>query len=247
MLNSNHVLSSNGVIAHRGYSSALPENTMEAFEAAVELGAKVLELDIQKTRDGKLVVIHDPFVDRTANSTGLVENMTLAELRQLTFNKQFPQAQGSFQIPEFTEVLDFAKMKNIELNVEFKDYSSAYSAIGNDAAKLVDDLNCRERVSFASVNHRFIGEFKNRYPHYLCAMAYFSSLFHPVSYAEEVGVDIIHPHFSLVTPTLLRDAAHAGILVHAWTVDDPQQFKQLLDMGVRGIMTNNVKAMIEMI
>ena len=111
------------VAAHRGLSSRYPENTQEAFRAALECGVDQIELDVRITKDGEAVVIHDDTVDRTANASGKVCDMTLDELRALDFGiKKGPQFAGA-RIMTFREFMDFVKdHPTMTVDVELKEY-----------------------------------------------------------------------------------------------------------------------------
>lgn len=105
--------------AHRGASGYAPENTMEAFSEAVRRKADGIELDVQLTKDGEIVVIHDEKLERVSNGTGWVKDYTLKELRKLNFNKTFPE-QGSARIPTLKEVYELMKKEDMLVNVELK-------------------------------------------------------------------------------------------------------------------------------
>ena len=97
--------------AHRGASGSAPENTLVAFQRAIDLGADGIELDVQITKDGELVVCHDEKIDRTSNGKGWLKDYTLEELKQFDFNQQFPEY-GYQQIPTMKEVLELIKPTN---------------------------------------------------------------------------------------------------------------------------------------
>ena len=105
--------------AHRGASGYAPENTLESFELAIEQKADGIELDVQMTKDGELVVIHDETIDRTGNGTGRVQDHTLKELKALNFNKTHPEY-ASAKIPTLREVYELVKPSGITVNVEMK-------------------------------------------------------------------------------------------------------------------------------
>ena len=108
------------VMAHRGDSGKYPENTMLAFEKAAEAGADAIELDVQLTRDGEVVVIHDERIDRTTDGTGFVKDYTYKELAQFNAAKLHPQTAEFQRIPAFDEYCAWAKQAGIETNIEIK-------------------------------------------------------------------------------------------------------------------------------
>ena len=110
------------VAAHRGWSSHYPEKTLPAFEKALELGVDQLELDLHMTKDGHLVLIHDHTLDRTTNGTGLVQDHTLEQLKQLDAGSWKDSRFAGLQIPTFTEFMELVKdHPTITLDVELKD------------------------------------------------------------------------------------------------------------------------------
>ncbi len=133
------------VAAHRGWKAKYPENTMEAFQAALALGVDQLETDVRVTKDGELVLIHDATVDRTTNGTGKVSELTLAELKAL-------DAGGGAKIPTLTEFMELVKdHPTITLDIELKVYptpgneENAYS-VCDRVLKMVDDYGFTDRV-----------------------------------------------------------------------------------------------------
>ena len=111
------------VAAHRGLCARYPENTMESFRAAVEIGVDQIELDVRLTKDGEAVIIHDDTVDRTANASGKVIDMTLAELRELDFGIKKGPAFAGAKIPTFREFMEYIKdHPTMTVDVELKEY-----------------------------------------------------------------------------------------------------------------------------
>ena len=111
------------VAAHRGNVEGFPENTMPAFESAYALGVDMIELDLHMTKDGEIVVIHDPTVDRTSDGHGLVSDMTLSELKRLDFGIRTDAKFQGTRIPTFREFLELTRRDDkMQFNFEFKDY-----------------------------------------------------------------------------------------------------------------------------
>ncbi len=121
--------------AHRGASGHAPENTLEAFELAVRQGADGVELDVQLTRDGELVVIHDEEVDRVSGVKGFVKDFTLAELKKLNVNRPCPKYEN-VRIPTLREVYELLRPSGLEINVELKTGIFFYSGIEEKVLEL---------------------------------------------------------------------------------------------------------------
>ena len=117
--------------AHRGASGYAPENTLEAFKLAAEMGADGVELDVQLTKDGEVVVVHDERIDRVSDGSGLVAEYTLEELRQFNFNKMHPEFAEICRIPTLREVLECLKDTGLTVNVELKTGINFYEGIEN--------------------------------------------------------------------------------------------------------------------
>ena len=132
--------------AHRGASSDYPENTLLAFEEGIKCGASGIELDVQKTKDNKIVVIHDEEVERTFKGKGLVKDFTLRELKELqTRRALFEGVQGT-GIPTLEEVLNLIRNSDVILNIELKTDMIHYAGIEQDVINMIEDYEMKERV-----------------------------------------------------------------------------------------------------
>ena len=140
------------VWGHRGASGYAPENTMTAFEKAVELGADGIELDVQLTKDGELVVIHDETIDRVSGGSGWVKDFTYAKLIKHNFNRTHPEYEHA-QIPTLEEVYALIKPTDLTINVEIKTGVVFYPEIEERVLDLTERMGLTERVIFSSFNH----------------------------------------------------------------------------------------------
>ncbi len=129
------------VVGHRGARALYPENTMLSFRKAIELGVDGLEMDINMTSDGHLVVIHDTTVNRTTDGTGEVSGYTLRELKKLDAGSHFSSEYAGERIPTFEEFLDLVKGRNLLLNVEIKDYRTS---VIDQTIKLLEDYKLND-------------------------------------------------------------------------------------------------------
>ena len=138
--------------AHRGASADYPENTLLAFEEGIKCGASGIELDVQKTKDNKIVVIHDEEVERTFKGKGLVKDFTLRELKELqTRRALFEGVQGT-GIPTLEEVLNLIRNSDVILNIELKTDMIHYAGIDQDEINMIEDYEMKERVIISSFN-----------------------------------------------------------------------------------------------
>lgn len=236
------------LFAHRGGAGLAPENTMAAFQAAVEVwGADVLEMDVHLSRDGELVVIHDATVDRTTDGTGRVADMTWAELSELDAGHGFLDLEGcpSFRgkgvrIPRFLEVLD--AFPHTRLNVDAKAPEA-----GRPLVEVILANGAQHRVLFASEWEEGRGD-RLGYPGPVSASRRQIQLFYVLHRLPGGGpytprTDALQiPWFwegrQVTTPRIIRMAHRRNLPVHVWTVDHPDRMRTLLRWGADGIQTD---------
>ena len=220
------------IIAHRGASGEFPENTLPAFAGAIEAGAQMCELDVQLTKDGVAVVIHDETVDRTTDGAGPVAAMTLAEVRRLDAGAKFGAAFAGTRIPTLEEVLKLVHGR-CPLNVELKSPGverevccllHAHNRISDTIVSSFDwDALTAARHLESALGLGVLAEAKPE------AMFETALRLHAAS---------VNPRFDLVTPPLVERAHRAGLKILVWTVDNVTDIKRLAALGVDGIMTN---------
>lgn len=227
------------VWAHRGASAYAPENTMEAFALAVEQRADGIELDVHLSADGEVVVAHDETVDRVSDGTGRIVQMTLAELRRLHFNQVKPDYSAMARVPTLREVLDLLRPTNLVLNIELKNSIEAYPGMEQRCIDLVRAAGMRDRVWYSSFNHHSLKQIKAIDPGAPCGILYSSTMVEPWSYARNLGLDALHPHFSeLLIPDEVPQSHTAGVRIHTWTVNETEHLEAVARTGVDAIITN---------
>lgn len=226
------------IFAHRGASAYAPENTMPAFEMALQMGATGLELDVHLTRDGRLAVIHDERIDRTSNGTGLVAGMTLNELRQFDYSCGFMEQYDNPSIPELEDVLSLIRGKDVVLNIELKNSVIRYPGLEQAVIDSVRKASLTERILFSSFNHESLALCKKLAPEIPTGLLYSCILYEPHAYALTCGASALHPQYRSVTAPMAAAANEAGIRVNPWTVNIPEDMDAMLEMGVDGIITN---------
>ena len=172
------------VWAHRGASGYAPENTLDAFRKAVEMGADGIELDVQMTKDGELVVIHDETIDRVSNGKGWVKDYTYEELKKFNFNKTHLEYTKE-EIPTLEQVYLLIKPTNLTINVEIKTGIVFYPGIEGRVLELTERLGMKERVIYSSFNHYTIRKIKELDPQAKTGMLYEDGIIDAVDYACE--------------------------------------------------------------
>lgn len=227
-------------IAHRGYSARYPENTLLAFERAVEAGADMIELDVHLSLDGRLVVIHDEKIDRTSDGTGLVANLSLTELKRYNYNNNMMEF-GFVGIPTLEEVIGWAGDR-VLLNIEIKKGPVRNEGIEKRLADLLKETRFMDRVIVSSFDHCTLAEMKRIAGDVRTGMLYDSVW---ISFAEEVrklGIFSVHPGTDAVDAGQLRWAKSCGIQVYPWVVKDRETLEACRSSGfIDGVMVNDLE------
>lgn len=250
------------VIAHQGGNHLRPGDTMAAFEHAVELGVDVLEMDVHATSDGDIVVIHDKSVDRTTNGTGLVSEMTLAEIKALDAGYNWPLHQDTedhpyrgvgVEIPTLEEVL--AAYPDMPMVIEIK---QAEPSVVKPFGELLRRFN-RANITIVPSSHpQVINEFRTQFPEFATAgveseiltffilnKALLGRLYPPRMEAFQVPER--SGNLTVVTPRFVRVAQSNGVAVHVWTVNETEDMRRILNAGVDGIMTDRPDLLLELL
>jgi glycerophosphoryl diester phosphodiesterase len=234
------------VVAHRGASGDAPENTMLAYQQAVEMGADAIELDVHLTKDGKLAVIHDETLDRTTNLAGPVAAKTMAQIRRADAGYHFEGPDASFpfrgkklRVPTLPEVLEWLP-EGIGLVVEIKAPESTAATVEALRGSKVRAANAVTVISF---DERTIDEAHRLDPElpvgYL--LVPFQSAEPALTFAVEHGYAAIHPwevDLGLDPGPLITLARAYGRLVGCYVVNDPDRMKQLAVLGLWGFVTD---------
>ena len=248
-------------IAHRGGRSLGPENTLYTFKRAVELGTNVLEMDLQTTSDGALVILHDRKVDRTTNGTGAVDGFTLSDLKKLDAgfrwspenSRSYPMRNKGVTIPTLTEV--FKDFPDTRINIEIK--SSQVNTIQN-LCRSIRDNRMSQKVMVACFDAGKLGEFRSICPEvatsagaseaaifYWLQWANLESAYSPN--AQALQVPETYGDHRIATRRFV-DAAHArNMRVHVWTVNQVEAMQRLIDLGVDGIMTDYPERLVKIL
>jgi glycerophosphoryl diester phosphodiesterase len=246
-------LSARPIIAHRGASGSAPENTLPAFELAVEQGAHALELDVRLTADGIPVVFHDASLDRTTDRRGPLGRLSLAELREVDAGARFtpdrghshPFRGGNVKVPTLVEVL--RGIPGIPIMVEVKE-PGAQEAV----RQVIVEEGAHQRCVLASEHHEALRVFREPPFAVAASAAEIGSLYRgvlfrrvPASVAyHALSVPQRHRGLRVPTPRFLAVARGLGCPVHVWTVDDPAAAQRLWQTGASGIVTNFPERML---
>ena len=224
--------------AHRGFSGRYPENTMLAFEKALETGCDGIELDVHLSRDGEIVIIHDEELDRTTDGRGWVKDHTLEQLRALDASAGYKGVYGVNPIPTLREYFELVKDTGILTNIELKTGVFEYPGIEEKTLRLIDEFGLRERVIISSFNHFSILRFQALAPDIKLGFLTESWYIGVGQYAKAHGVQCVHPIFNNLTPECLTEIQQAGREINTWTVNTREDMLDLLEKGVDGLIGN---------
>ena len=224
-------------VAHRGASGDYPENTLLAFEKALEIGVDEIELDLHSTRDGRLVVMHDAAVDRTTDGTGGIGELTLAEIKSLDAGIGFGERFRGERVPTWEEALDLLQGK-VGLNVHLKEGGAPDGNYERKVAKALQDFRMVED-SIMACSDESVGIFSGIDPRIECRL--FRAQRTPEEYIRksvEMGLRTMQPGRDITTPDFVRNAHAAGRIVHVFYADTPEDMRGFIEIGVDGILTN---------
>lgn len=231
---------------HRGAAEQAPENSMESFRLAMEMGADGIELDVHLTRDQQIVVAHDETIDRCSNGSGRILDMTLEELSRYDFSCGKAGFSG-VRIPSLAEVLELIKGSDLTVNIEIKSGVIAYEGLEEMTMELVDQMGLADRIIYSSFNHFSLTTITAVNPGAVTGILYSEALIDPHLYAEHVGASAIHPHYpTVLRPGIIEACREHEIRVHPWTADDPEAIRRLLEAGVDAIITNRPDEALEL-
>lgn len=222
------------ITAHRGSSLSAPENTMAAFELAVENMADYIELDVQMTKDGELVIMHDSNAFRTTGVNREISDMTLEEVKQLDAGAYYSADYAGEQVPTLEEVLDYTKGK-IRVNIEIK--SGNYGTLVSDkVAELISEKNMMTDCVVTSFEIELLDRVKELKPQiqvgYILVVAY-------GDFYNMDNVDFFSINAAFLTKRMVDAIHNSGKQIHAWTVNNQSSIKNLTNKGVDNIITDD--------
>ncbi|SMF81122.1 glycerophosphoryl diester phosphodiesterase [Paenibacillus uliginis N3/975] len=224
--------------AHRGASGVCPENTMAAFRKALELGATGIETDVQMTKDGKLVLIHDETVLRTTGEQGFVKDYTFEEIQKLDAGSWFSEEFRGERLPALEELLELTKDRGTIVNIELKNGSIQYPELEEKVIASIRSFGMEDRVVISSFNHYSLVKCKSIAPEIRTGILYVEGLYKAWEYGQSVGADALHALKYAVLPEWVEEAKACGIVYHPWTVNEPEEMKRLIAAKVAGIITD---------
>lgn len=221
-----------------------PENTRASFEAGLRLGAGAVECDVHRTKDGRLVVIHDDRLDRTTNGRGAVSGKTWAELRSLDAGAWFGKAFGEERLWLLEDLLCWAKKKRtrsgapLHVIIEIKADPLASATLADRVVTVVRKTGMVRRSFVISFNHKEAARAKALCPRLRTGLLFSKT---PLDLPRRMAwarADAVFPRFNLVTPSFMKDAHTRGWFVGTWTVNEIPEMKRLMALRVDAMASN---------
>ena len=234
--------------AHRGFSGQYPENTMTAFEKALEAGCEGIEMDVHLTKDNKIVIIHDEKTDRTSNIKGYVKDMTYEELKKADFSYIYSDKAGLCRIPTLREYFDLVKDKDIITNIELKTGIFEYPGIEKAVYDMIKKYKLEEKILISSFNHNSVMRMKAIAPELKYGFLSETWILNTGEYLNRYDIEAYHPDFHMLTDTEVHDLRAHNIKINTWTVNEPDDIQHMIDIRTEGIISNypdRVKKLLE--
>ncbi|MBL4709462.1 MAG: hypothetical protein JKY48_13585 [Flavobacteriales bacterium] len=236
------------IIAHRGASGLVPENTLIAFKKAIEIGVDRIEMDLRQTIDGEVIVLHDKTIKRTTNGWGSVRKLSLKRVQRYSAGSWFHYDFGAEKVPTFREVLELVNGRTTLL-LEIKDGSPYHHGIEKNVIELINEYDAHDWCIVQSFNDKVLKNFR-ALPELNSDVQKLFEIVIPVApfyggsrftyksvrsydFAQEVNVN-----FKNVTPLVIRKLHKMGKKINVWTVNDNYDLNRFVEMGVDGIITD---------
>lgn len=243
------------IVAHRGASAYAPENSIAAFELAIELGSDALELDLRQTKDNILVVLHDSDVDRTTNGKGNINDYTFFELQKLDAGSWFAKEFSDQKIPSLQEVIDLLGDSTLII-IELKEGNETYPGIEERVVKLVKQNNIESQTILKSFDPNVLKRLRKIEPNIPLLYVYavripwlgmiidrgvtFDSVY-------DLDVEYLQPHRFFLSKSFVEDAQANGYKIISWGVNSTEAINESLEFGVDGIETDYPDRVLNMI
>ncbi|MBR8700544.1 Glycerophosphodiester phosphodiesterase [Fusobacterium sp. DD29] len=224
--------------AHRGFSGKYPENTMLAFEKAIAEGVDGIELDVQLTKDGEVVIIHDETIDRTTNGKGYVVEYTYEELSKFDASYIYTGKMGFNKIPTLREYFELVKDLDIVTNIELKTGINEYLGIEEKVWDMIKEFGLQDRIIISSFNHFSVMRMKKLAPEMKYGFLSEDWIIDAGKYTHSHGVQCYHPRFNNLIPEVIDELKSYGLEINTWTVNKEEDMRYLISHGIDAIIGN---------
>ena len=217
-------------IAHRGASGYKPENTLAAFQKALDMQVDGIELDVHLTGDGAILVIHDETLERTTNGVGRISEMSFDDVRKF-------KCDDNNAIPTLAETLDLIAAKCF-VNIELKGDRTALSVVELIRHNVDEKKWMYSQFIVSSFDWNALQEVRKTNPEIPIGVLTTTDLDLAIGFAEFIKAQAIHPYFHLLTAKNVSIMQEKGFAVYAWTVNEPDDIAQVKKLSVNGIITD---------
>ncbi|KAA0549481.1 glycerophosphodiester phosphodiesterase [Bacillus sp. BGMRC 2118] len=225
------------IFGHRGAAGTHPENTMISFIAAERASADGIELDVQLSKDGEIVVIHDETLDRTTTGTGLIKDHTLKEIRSFDASYKFPDY-GVCKVPSLDEVFNWSLSNNLFINVELKNSEFPYEGLEEKVIQLIRTYHYEKRIIISSFNHKSLEKCIKIAPEIEVGVLFNKKKKDPWEYAKRIGAKSIHPNYRIISNSDIIKSQEKGVSVRPYTVNKQKEMERLLSIKCESIITD---------
>ena len=217
-------------IGHRGAKGYEPENTLISFEKAIAMGADGIELDVHLSLDGYLIVIHDETIDRTTNGKGVVNQLTVEELKSFRIN-------DTYEIPTLEEVLDLVNQRCF-VNIELKNQDTAEKVVQLIERYISENNWSHPQFLVSSFDWNALQQVRFLNEDIRIGVLTETDLDLAISFARFIKAEALHPDFQLLTKEHTAKIQEKGILVYPWTVNETIDIEKMKSIKVDGIITD---------
>ena len=236
------------VIAHRGANKRAPQNTLPAFQKAIEMGTDGFETDVHLSKDGVPVICHNYTIDETSNGTGKIEDMTLEQLKKYDFGAYYDAKFKGTPLPTLEEFLDLAVGKGLKvLNIELKPESDTArrEMLVRKTLEAVEARGLSDILLISSFSKEILNYIKQVAPECKTAYLYpagykraYLAFLPPFGAMKKMKCHAAHPHKLCIRGSFVENAHKKGIEVNVWTVNESEEIRKLILAGVDGIITD---------
>lgn len=224
--------------AHRGFSGKYPENTMLAFRKAVEIGADGIELDVQLTKDGEIVIIHDETIDRTTDGKGSVSDYTYEELSKFDASYIYRGEMGFNKIPTLREYFEMIKDTNLMTNIELKTGVKEYLGIEEKVWELIKEYKQEDKVIISSFNHFSVLRMREIAPQLKYGLLSETWIINAGKYTHDLGIPCYHPVRHNLIPEVIDEIKKYGVEINTYTVNNEDEIRYMIEKGIDIIIGN---------
>lgn len=229
------------IFAHRGASSHAPENTLAAFQLAIDQGASAIELDVQLTRDKEVVVFHDLRMERTTDGSGRLNSHTLADIKRLNAGKSFRPAFQNERVPTLREVFE-SLPEDIFINIDIKNLDSPFNDLPSRTHSVIKEFNAQDRILISSFNPFALIEFSRELSiipiGFLPRSSFQTNLLTNIPFLLK-RIQSIHLPFNSLTTELAHNIRSSGKRVFVYTLNHTHDIFSALEMGIDGFFTDD--------